>query len=278
MNKQQWFLISAGIILLAFLFLFGNTIPPHKPLPVAAADSSSTVTTDGLIAKYKSGLNDQQLRKLAQLENSVVRGDVKNQQIHVFHQLASYWADTLHKDYLGAYYDGKAAELENSEKNLTFAARLLLEGLLGEQDAAMQHWLATEAKQFFEKALTINPDNDSSKIGLGACYMFGNISNNPMQGILAIREIADKHPDNMYAQMMLGLGGIQSGQYEKAIERFLTVVEKQPENIEAMLDLAQTYERVGDKVNAAKWYNTSLKYIPASNARTEIESKIKSLQ
>jgi len=142
----------------------------------------------------------------------------------------------------------------------------------------MQHWLATEAKQFFEKALTINPDNDSSKIGLGACYMFGNISNNPMQGILAIREIADKDPDNMYAQMMLGLGGIQSGQYEKAIERFLTVVQKQPNNIEAMLDLAQTYERVGDKVNAAKWYNASLKYIPASNARTEIESKIKSLQ
>jgi len=58
----------------------------------------------------------------------------------------------------------------------------------------------------------------------------------------------------------------------------LTVVQKQPDNIEAMLDLAQTYERVGDKVNAAKWYNASLKYVPASNARTEIESKIKSLQ
>ena len=108
--------------------------------------------------------------------------------------------------------------------------------------------------------------------------MFGNISDNPMQGILSIKEIADKNPDNMYAQMMLGLGGIQSGQYDKAIERFLTVVQKQPDNIEAMLDLAQTYERTGDKANAVKWYNASLKYIQASDARNAIESKIRSLQ
>ena len=40
----------------------------------------------------------------------------------------------------------------------------------------MQNWLATNAKDLFERALEVNPDNDSSKIGLGACYIFGNIS------------------------------------------------------------------------------------------------------
>jgi hypothetical protein len=58
----------------------------------------------------------------------------------------------------------------------------------------MQRWLATQAKELFDKALIINPNNDSTKIGIGVCYMFGNISDNPMQGILAIREIADKNP------------------------------------------------------------------------------------
>ena len=278
MNKQQWGLISVGLALLIVLYLFGNTLPPRNTVAATSVDSASVLTTDKIIATSKASLKSDQIEKLTQLENSVVRGDVKNQQVHVYHQLASYWADTLHKDFLGAYYTGKAAELEKSEKNLTFAARLLLEGLLSESNAAMQHWLATEAKQLFEKALIINPENDSSKIGLGACYMFGNISDNPMQGILSIKEIADKNPDNMYAQMMLGLGGIQSGQYDKAIERFLTVVQKQPDNIEAMLDLAQTYERTGDKANAVKWYNASLKYIQASDARNAIESKIRSLQ
>jgi tetratricopeptide (TPR) repeat protein len=280
-RKQQWILISAAIVLLIGLYFFGNTINPDKPAAVAADASSkpaSDISTKDVLLKYKQGLTAEQLQKLTQLENSVVRGDVHNQQVHVYHQLASYWMDSLHKDEMGAYYTGEAAKLENSEKNLTFAAHLLLDDMLSTGDATMQHWLATQAKELFEIALKLNPQNDSSKIGLGACYMFGNISENPMQGILAIKEIADKNPDNLYAQMMLGLGGIQSGQYDKAIERFLIVVKKQPGNLEAILNLAQVYDRQNDKVNAVKWYKEALNYIQVPEARNEIETRIKSLQ
>ena len=145
-------------------------------------------------------------------------------------------------------------------------------------DVSMQRWLATQAKELFDKALIINPGNDSSKVGVGVCYMFGNISDNPMQGILAVKEIADKNPDNLYAQMMLGLGGIQSGQYDKAAERFLTVVEKQPDNVEAVLNLAGVYEHLGNKTEAVKWYKKSLTLIQVPEARKDIEERIKSLQ
>ena len=281
MNKQQWLLISAGLILLVLLYSFGVTVNPHKPALTTAdatAKPFSNLTTEEVILKFKKDLNAEQAQKIAQLENSVVRGDVHNQQLHVDQQLAAYWIDTLHKTEPGAYYAGEAAKLENSEKNLTFAAHLLLDDMLNASDAAMQHWLATQAKELFEISLKLNPQNDSSKIGLGACYMFGNISDNPMQGILAVREIADKDPDNIYAQMMLGLGGIQSGQYDKAIERFKNVLKKQPDNLEAILDLAQGYDRIGDKINAIKWYNESLKIIQLPEARTEIETRIKALQ
>src|SRR5678810_406614 len=98
-----------------------------------------------------------------------------------------YWSDTLRRREIGAYYTGEAAKLENSEKNLTFAAHLLLDDMMSSPDVSMQRWLATQAKELFDKALIINPADDSSKIGVGVCYMFGNISDNPMQGILAIR-------------------------------------------------------------------------------------------
>ena len=139
----------------------------------------------------------------------------------------------------------------------------------------MQHWLATQAKELFEIALKLNPQNDSSKIGLGACYMFGNISENPMQGILAIKEIADKNPNNIYAQMMLGLGGVQSGQYDKAIERFLNVVKKQPDNIEAILNLAQVYDRQSDKANAVKWYKEAIEIYSGAGSKKRNRSKNK---
>lgn len=279
MRKQQLALIFIGILLLAGLYFFGNTIAPKKPAAITAASNApATLTTQAVISKYKTSLNAQEVQKLTQLENSVVRGDVHDQQIHVYHQLASYWADTLQHEEIGAYYAGEAAKLENSEKNLTFAAHLLLDNMLSSPDVSMQRWLATQAKELFEKALIINPVNDSSKIGLGVCYMFGNISDSPMQGILAIKEIADKDPDNLYAQMMLGLGGIQSGQYDKAAERFLIVVKKQPDNIEAVLNLAAAYERLGNKQEAVKWYKNALSIIQIPQAKKDIEERIKSLQ
>lgn len=281
MKKQQWILSAAAVILFCGLYFFGKTINPQKPV-ISAANTSeqpvSNLSTPDVLAKSKQNLNAAQLQKLTQMENSVVRGDVHNQKIQIDHQLASYWMDSLHNEEIGAYYAGEAAKLENSEKNLTFAAHLLLDNMLATNDVAMQHWLATQAKELFEIALKLNPQNDSSKIGLGACYMFGNISENPMQGILAIKEIADKNPNNIYAQMMLGLGGVQSGQYDKAAERFLNVLKLQPDNIEAILNLAQVYDRQNDKANAIKWYTEALKYIQVPEARTEIEARIKSLQ
>ena len=84
--------------------------------------------------------------------------------MHVYHQLASYWKDSLHKDEIGAYYTGEAAKLENSEKNLTFAAHLLLDDMMSTSDATMQHWLATQAKELFEIALKLNPQTIHRKL------------------------------------------------------------------------------------------------------------------
>ena len=78
--------------------------------------------------------------------------------------------------------------------------------------------------------------------------------------------------------MILGLGGVKSGQFDKAIERFQYIVKKQPGNLEAIFNLAETYDRKGDKVNAVKWYKTSLEFIKIPEAQKEIEQRIKALE
>ena len=52
-----------------------------------------------------------------------------------------------------------------------------------------------------------------AKVGLGACYLFGNISANPMEGLAKIREVVEKDSTNVYAQMTLVKGSLLSGQY-----------------------------------------------------------------
>lgn len=281
MKKQQFLLVSGAIVLFIVLFFFGKTIPPAKPAAVADSHQPSehqSVTFESLLLKAKQKIHPDQVQRLLKLENAVTRGDVKEQQIHVYHQLARFWADSAHIFEPYAYYTGEAAKLENSEKSLTFAARLYLDNLMSEGQPAMQNWLASNAKVLLEKALEINPANDSSRIGIGACYLFGNISDNPMQGILAVREIAQKNPGNVYAQMVLGLGGKRSGQFDKAIERFQLVVKSQPDNIEALFNLAECYEEKGDKVNAVKWYEAVKKIVKIPEAEKELDKRITELK
>lgn len=283
MKKQQWILAGGALVLLIVIVAFGNFIPPKNNTgapagPMTMQASVPALTTNDVIAAAKAKLTADQQERITALENNVVRGDVKQQQVKTYRKLSVFWADSMNYPQLGAYYLGEAAKLENSEQNLTFAARKLLSFVMAEQSKPMQSWMATDAKELFEEALKINPANDSAQVGLGGCYMFGNISNNPMQEILKVREIAEKNPDNLYAQMMLGLGGIQSGQYENAVKRFQIVVDKQPGNLEAVLDLADAYDRMQDKQNAIKWYKIVEQKIPSAQAKEDIAKHISELE
>jgi tetratricopeptide (TPR) repeat protein len=285
-KRPQWITIGAALILVLAIFFLGRTTPPKKAV-VAEIHSdddghdhgpATGITIDTILAIAKKQLSAEQVTRINMLENSISRGDVKEQRLKVYHQLSHFWGDSMRYFPPYAWYEAEAARLENSEKTLTFAAHLFLENLQLEQNPGIMKWEALQAKDLFERSLKINPDNDSAKVGLGATYLFGNISANPMEGISKIREVVEKDSTNIYAQMTMVKGSLISGQTDKAIERLQTVHRLQPENIEAILMLAEVYERKGDKAIAAEWYGKSLAYIKRPDAKAEIEKRIAELK
>ena len=239
--------------------------------------ATSTISIDTILNLAKQQLSAEQVVRINTLENSISRGDVKDQQLHVYHQLARFWSDSARIFEPFAWYEAEAARLENSEKNLTFAARLFLENLQNDDVVKRRQWKALQAKDLFERSLKINPDNDSAKVGLGACYLFGNISSSPMEGISKIREVVEKDSTNIYAQMMLIQGSLISGQYDKAILRLLTVNRFDPENLKLSFCWPIYMNVKGEKANAVIWYRKSLQYVKQPELRTEIEKRMNEL-
>ena len=279
MKKSPLIVAAASIVLLLALYFGGRTVPNKTNTPHSENDGHdhSAEKIDfkkDILVQAKGKLSPDQAQRITALENSVIRGDVNEQQIHVYHQLARFWKDSAKSFEPYAYYTAEASKLENSEKSLTFAARLFLERLMATSEPAMQTWLAGSAKVLLENALKINPANDSSKIGLGACYIFGNISTNPMEGILPVREVVERNPGNVYGQMVLGLGGKKSGQYDKAIERFLAVLKAEPTNVEAVFHIAESYDLKGDKANAIVYYEKAKQLVNIPQAKEELNKRI----
>lgn len=265
MKKQQVIVALSGIVILVIFYFFGNTVPQSKKSTSAAIPENSGQSIDikTILNAEKTKLNASKLAVVNRLENAVVRGDIKNQQIEADRQLADFWKDSVENGFLAySYYTSEAAKLENSEKSLTFAAQLFLNNLRGQDNPGLKNWMSAESRDLFERAETLNPYNDSTKIGLGATYIFGSTGENPadvMKGIQTILEVTRRDSLNMYAQLMLGLGGIESGQYDKAIQRLLKVVHFDPGNMEAILSLGEAYEKTGDNVSAKRWYTVAKK-------------------
>jgi tetratricopeptide (TPR) repeat protein len=264
-KKQQAIVAGSGIVILIVFYFFGNTVPPLKKSasPISTEKTTQSVDIKTILNAGKSKLTPEQQAYVNRLENSVVRGDVKDQQIKSNMQLAEFWRDSVENGFLPySYYRGEAAKLENSEKSLTFAAQLFLNNLRRQDNPAIKNWMALESRDLFTRAEKLNPDNDSTKIGLGATYIFGSTGSEPqeiMKGIQEILEVARRDSLNMYAQLMLGLGGIESGQYDRAIQRLLKVVHFDPGNLEAVLSLADAYERTGNNASARIWYEAAKK-------------------
>ncbi len=290
MKKPQWItLVVAGLLTLV-IFKFARFTPVNKPALATdnqqhSADdghdhgpAASTFSIDTLLLQAKKSLKPDQLIWINNLENSITRGDVKGQQLNVYHQLSHFWKDSARFFEPYAWYEAEGARLENSEKSLTFAARLFLDDLQNDQLDNRRMWKALQAKDLFERSLKINPDNDSAKVGLGACYLFGNITSNPMEGIAKIREVVQKDSTNVYAQLTLVKGSMLSGQFDKAISRLETVIKLQPENWESLLLMADLYERKREFKNAISWYEKSLNLISMPEVKVAVKQRIEDLK
>ena len=247
-------------------------------------DSSAVKAFDVLqfIALEKAKLSTSQTLTVSKLETDLISSSDLPDQIKANEALAAFWKDSAKSFEPYAFYISEGSKLDNSEKNLTFAARIFLDNLRAEKDLSKLNWETTKAIDLYERALKLNPENDDIKIGLGSCYIYGKgRSGDPqetMQGIQQLLSVVRKDSNNLKAQMMLGVGGLVSGQFDKSIERLNKVVTQQPQNGEAIAYLADAYAGKGDKANAVKWYNISKRLINNPHYAEEVDARIKSLK
>lgn len=277
--RQIWFVATGGTLLLLALYFFGRT-KPYPKAENAVTDKASFIfdIQQVLEQSYQQLPQDQSLRIKTLVQQTKGNDDLTSKS-KAFDHLIRFWSDTAHLMVPYLFFQGEKAKLENSEKNLNFAAQSYLTELKSVSDPGLKSWMAGSAKELFEKVMKINPSSDSAKIGWGSTFIYGaSGSDSPMEGITKIREVAQRDSTNMYAQFMLGYGGMLTGQYDKAIVRLLKVVKAEPKNIEAIFLLAEAYERSGNKKDASYWYQTGKNYVIDPELLKILDEKLNSLK
>lgn len=103
---------------------------------------------------------------------------------------------------------------------------------------------------------------------------------NPMQGIMILREILEEDPDNIEAHWHLAHFSVQSGQYDKAVERFKKVIDLDDDQKfpDASFYLGKTYATLDQKEEAIASFEQYLAHTEDSTVKERVEVFIRELK
>jgi len=258
LRPVHYITLAAAIALTALLYLGGNTVPPAKDgvatkqqhNDAAGAQGPNTMRAasfDSIIISSRKQLPKTAADEIAAIENKLAAIRDSSQMAAVFIQLAQVWEKNKQLP-VAAYYSAKAAKLENSEKKLTFAGQFFLQLMQDADSRPVQMWEAEEAISCFQQSLALDTNSEDIKLGLATGYIEG--TNEPMRGVQMLLAITRDKPDDIPANLLLGKMSVQSGQYDKAIDRFEKVLKIEPNNTEAMYFMAEAYKGKGEKQKA----------------------------
>lgn len=99
----------------------------------------------------------------------------------------------------------------------------------------------------------------------------------PMLVIKKIIAVADEYPKNVKAHFTLGVLAMQTGQFQKAIGRFETVLSVESQNINAFQFLASAHLNLGDTATAKNYLSEAADFATDSAQVVEISTALEKL-
>lgn len=283
MNRKQIVVIVAVVAVIGYLY----SLPVKgliKPKEIqansgvaggeqAGVHPEANVTVATVSEAAKAAIGGGLSGKINELELQLSRA-TGSSKLTLQKQLAISW-DDVNQPAPAAFYYQAVAQGENKLSDWLNAGNRFNDAYKLTQDTSAQPVFTHNAIEAFQNALKIEPASLEAKTGLGTAYV--NDGAAPMQGIALLREVVAKDPDNIPANLNLGLFSMKSGQFEKALGRFNTVIKQKPD-FETYFYLAESYKQLGRKKEAISAYEKCKELMPDPVFGQRIDQYIKELK
>lgn len=280
MNKKQIVVLVAILAIMGYLYSQpvkglikeGAGHDTAKEAPGEHADAHVDVAT--VSAPAKEAIGAALSGKINELEEQLKKVSSEADKTTLEKELAKRW-DDVNQPAPAAFYYQAIARKENNFQNWLNAGNRFNDAYKLDKDTTATSTFVAGAVEAFQNASKLKPESLEAKTGLGVAYVNGGAS--PMQGIALLREVVEKDPKNLSANLNLGLFSMKSGQYEKAVQRFKTIVAIKPE-FEPYFYLAESYKQIGNKTEAIAAYQKCKELMPDPVFGQRIDQYIKELQ
>jgi len=250
MNKATFLvvLLSVGLVGLLYSLPKGVVSSQSKEVPAEGggekSDSVSAPAGTEAVTHGSSPLLPEQAAEIAKLKSGLAAGPDAG----VFAAVSDAFF-RFQKFDSAAVYAAKVAELQPTAPNYLKAGDRYYEAYTFAVGSEKSAPLGVKTREFYQKALELNPNYTMAKANMAMTYVN---TDNPMQGIMMLREILDEDPTNEIALFNMGVLSMRSNQYGRAVQRFSQIVTNNPGNIKAKFYLALSLLETGKQEEARK--------------------------
>lgn len=278
LNRKQIIVVGSVVILMGFMLSLNiqGLVKPKDASAGAASPQAAapikTVTLDEVSIASKQTLNASLNKQITDLE-AELKSASGSDQLELQKKLAQQW-DDVNQPAPAAFYYELVAQQQPAYNSWLKAGDKFTSAYQQTADTLIQPALVQKAINTYQQADKLKPNTLEVRTGLGIAYVTG--TPNPMQGIQLLLGVVKEDPKNLKANLNLGLFAMKSGQFDKAVDRFKTVIAQAP-SAEAWFYLASSYENMGMKTEAIGAYLKTKEIAADPNMSQFVDRKVNEL-
>lgn len=232
--RLQIIIAVAGISAIIILFqLPKSIINKTDKNKLSAAESNTTI--NALPSESIKAITSTEKLRIAALTKKFYSGDNLEKRYIFADSLVDVFITLDKYDSAAKYADELVLLHKQDVTSHKWAGNLYYKLFTAAQAPTVANEFAAKVQMHYKKVLDKHPNDAEVKCNLAMTYV---ISENPMQAVMMLRDVLQQNPNFEPAIFNLGLLSLQSGQTDKAIERFNKLRELNPRNWKAQLYLA----------------------------------------
>ncbi len=238
-----------------FLVIYlGFDTKPHDILLAEKSRASFIETTNiqNLLTKAREELRADEM---GVIDAMVMRLDLAKKdsaKVEEYMNLSSAWYQNGYYGIAGHYAE-EIAKVKNDETAWSIAGTTYATGIKKAKDEKEKSFCVERGRKSFENAISINPDNLNHKINLAVTFAEQPLADNPMKGIMMLLDLNKQDPENVSVLYHLARLGIQTGQFEKAIQRIEKALALDSDNKRIICLAVEAYNGIGNNLKAEEF-------------------------
>lgn len=247
MSRTQLFTIAgAAILLLLLYFVFDTKAPEQRQVEASRVLAAGSMNVDVLLRTAHEQLEPAQLATISALEEQLQEAIDDSSRVVFLEQLSGKWYEYGQTSVAG-HYAQQIAELLNTETAWSIAGTTYAICVQQSTEDRQRSFCSEQAVRAFENAISLNPDNVTNRLNLALTYTDDPPENNPMKGVLMLRDLQQEYPQNVEVLVSLGRLAIKTGQYQRAVQRLQQALAIDASYRRALCLMASAYEGLGNR-------------------------------